>query len=356
MVIVYGLYVLFMCYNQFLLSKICSGGKGLDKSGKDSWMTERESQIDTECMDSSYGSMVDVEVAAERETDSPYRARIPDELQGVYAADPRLIDLGTKQENEALTGSISTSESCMPGSSQMSIQGSRPNSLQHHPDQEQGTMMSSAADKSVDRFRYPSHWYDKVWFLLELPYRAIMHITIPDCTSPRFQRWYWLSFFMSIIWVTLLVHHCLDFTDKLATLLGINMTIMGLIPLSLVATIPTFLLAMWGAREGSGDYVVMQPLGSNVWNNLICLGLPWFVFLLVHYPQAIYVETTVGTMLEGFSALHLTNLIVVLYFCRSRWKLNASGGFIFLFAYLVFMIYVSVWWIPVSLFDGKIKV
>lgn len=323
MVVVYGLYVIFMCYNQFLLSKMCSGGDGLDKSEKGSCMAEGESQPDTEYMDSSYGSMVDVEVAASK-ADSPYQARIPAEPQGAYNG---LMDLGTEQENQTLTRSMPSADP---------------------------SMMLSARDKSLERFRFPSHWYDKVWFLLELPYRVIMHITIPDCTRPRFKRWYWISFFMSIMWVTLLVHHCLDFTDKLATLLGINMTIMGLIPLSLVATVPTFLLAMWGAREGSGDYLVMQPLGSNVWNNLICLGLPWFVFLLVHYPQPIYVETTVGTIIEGFSALHLTNLIVILYFYRSHWKLNASGGFIFLFSYLVFMIYVSIWWIPVSIFDGKI--
>lgn len=109
-------------------------------------------------------------------------------------------------------------------------------------------------EEEEGRFTWPKERYDQAWFLLELPFRAFMHISIPDVTVDRFQDWYWFSFFMCTIWVTILVYYLLAFCNAFACILQINMTIMGLVPISLGATVPTFLLALWGARAGSGDY------------------------------------------------------------------------------------------------------
>ena len=42
---------------------------------------------------------------------------------------------------------------------------------------------------------------DKIAFLVNLPFKWIFFITIPNCGNPRFENWYMVSFFMCVVWM-----------------------------------------------------------------------------------------------------------------------------------------------------------
>ena len=62
--------------------------------------------------------------------------------------------------------------------------------------------------------------------------------------------------------------------------LGIPDTIMGLTFIAAGVSVPDALGGVAVVREGNGDMAVSNAIGSNVFDILMCLGLPWFIKVL----------------------------------------------------------------------------
>ncbi len=46
-------------------------------------------------------------------------------------------------------------------------------------------------------------WCDRVKWLLSWPVSVLLHCTIPDCSLPRWERWYLVTFLSSTLWIAL---------------------------------------------------------------------------------------------------------------------------------------------------------
>ncbi|KFM67147.1 putative sodium/potassium/calcium exchanger, partial [Stegodyphus mimosarum] len=66
--------------------------------------------------------------------------------------------------------------------------------------------------------------------------------------------------------------------------LHIRDTIMGLTFLAAGASIPDAISSLLVVRDGFGDMAVSNAVGSNVFDILLCLGLPWFLQTVVAEP------------------------------------------------------------------------
>lgn len=56
-----------------------------------------------------------------------------------------------------------------------------------------------------------------------------------------------------------------------------NLQVMGLTFVAAGVSIPDALSSMAVIKEGYGDMAVSNAVGSNVFDILICLGLPWLI-------------------------------------------------------------------------------
>lgn len=52
---------------------------------------------------------------------------------------------------------------------------------------------------------------------------------------------------------------------------------MGLVFIAAGASIPDVITSLIVAREGQGDMALTNAIASNVFDILLCLGLPWFL-------------------------------------------------------------------------------
>lgn len=59
--------------------------------------------------------------------------------------------------------------------------------------------------------------------------------------------------------------------------LGIPDTVMGLTFVAAGVSVPDALSSLAVIKEGLGDMAVSNAVGSNVFDILVCLGLPWFI-------------------------------------------------------------------------------
>ena len=73
--------------------------------------------------------------------------------------------------------------------------------------------------------------------------------------------------------------------------LGIPDTVMGLTFIAAGVSVPDALSGIAVVKEGHGDMAVSNALGSNGFDILVCLGLPWFLDTAIVNPDE-YVKVT----------------------------------------------------------------
>lgn len=166
----------------------------------------------------------------------------------------------------------------------------------------------------------PASILGKLWFVFTWPIVALARITIPDCRYPRFSGTLGFSatFVISIVWIGILSHYTVVFGTKFGCITGIPSSLMGLTIIAAGTSIPDALSSILVARDGHGDMAVSNALGSNVFDILFGLGLPFLLSNLV-YSETVPVS---GDDLDiSIAILFAVLLFVVVVLVSSRWKL-----------------------------------
>merc|ERR1711959_331919 len=86
-----------------------------------------------------------------------------------------------------------------------------------------------------------------------------------------------MTFFISLIWITILSYFMVVLMEKIGCAWGISSFIMGITFLAMGTSIPDALGSIAVAEKGEGDMAVSNAVGSNVFDICIGLGLPWFI-------------------------------------------------------------------------------
>merc|ERR1719182_441356 len=151
------------------------------------------------------------------------------------------------------------------------------------------------------------------------------------------QRWFWVTFFVSLIHITWLSFFMVEFMLKIGCLWGIPDVVMGLTFLAMGTSIPDALGSIAVAEQGEGDMAVSNAVGSNVFDICIGLGLPWFIKCVAGSGPIPITDTDMVIP----SILILVAIIVLLFttFAISGWRLINQVGYILLTAYGLFVIY-----------------
>jgi K+-dependent Na+/Ca+ exchanger-like protein len=153
-------------------------------------------------------------------------------------------------------------------------------------------------------------------------------------------KYYWSLFFYSVFMIMGLSYIMVDCAIRMGTILTIEPFIMGLLVLSAGTSIPDTLSSIAVAKQGEGDMAISNALGSNVFDILLGLGVPWLIKLAigreVNFP---------GASTDLMEWIIILCLVVVLFFgtlMAFKWKLNQKVGLVMLSMYLVYVTYALV--------------
>ncbi|CAM9305447.1 unnamed protein product [Chrysoparadoxa australica] len=119
----------------------------------------------------------------------------------------------------------------------------------------------------------PEGFIDRALFLLGVPFIFMFAMTIPDCTTPGGEKYYVLTFVMSILWIGAICHYMVEFAVHMACILSISPVIVGVLVLAVGTSVPDAIGSMIAARNGEAGMAIANAVGSNVFD--ILLGESW---------------------------------------------------------------------------------
>ncbi|GAB6018626.1 hypothetical protein CHUAL_000308 [Chamberlinius hualienensis] len=208
------------------------------------------------------------------------------------------------------------------------------------------SIASSTRINSEDEIDHPLKFPDGAWrrftWLVTLPFGLLFYVTIPDCRKQKWRRWFVITFLMSIVWVSVLSYLMVWMITIIGFTFGIPDTVMGLTFLAAGVSVPDAFASLLVLKDGLADMAVSNAVGSNVFDILVCLGLPWFIQTVLIKPASTVLVSSKGLTYSTIS-LFSTVLFLLLAVHFNRWKLNRPLGVALMLWYLIFMVLASLY-------------
>jgi len=148
---------------------------------------------------------------------------------------------------------------------------------------------------------------------------------------------HWLLFSLSILCIGMSTYVMVDSVNRAGTILRVPPMVMGLTVLAAGTSIPDAMGSIAVAKQGEGDMAVANALGSNIFDILVGLGVPWTI------------RCAMGnrvTFPGKFALMHGDIIILVcvlLLFVGSlllnRWRLTRRVGILLIVFYFLNVLY-----------------
>ncbi|XP_071282689.1 sodium/potassium/calcium exchanger 4 [Agelaius tricolor] len=189
---------------------------------------------------------------------------------------------------------------------------------------------------SLTPFSVPEGKMNKIKWLLTWPLIFLLFTTIPNCSKPRWERCFMLTFVLSTLWIALFSYFMVWMVTVIGYTLGIPDVIMGITFLAAGTSVPDCMASLIVARQGLGDMAVSNTVGSNVFDILVGLGVPWGL-----QTMAIDYGSTVKINSKGLVysvALLLGSVALTVFGIHfNKWKLDRKLGIYVLLLYAIFL-------------------
>uniref|UniRef100_A0A668VWY2 Sodium/calcium exchanger membrane region domain-containing protein n=1 Tax=Oreochromis aureus TaxID=47969 RepID=A0A668VWY2_OREAU len=178
--------------------------------------------------------------------------------------------------------------------------------------------------------------FNKLKWLLAWPLALLLYFTIPNCSTPRWENWFMLSFVSSTLWIASFSYIMVWMVTVIGFTLGIPDVIMGITFLAAGTSVPDCMASLIVARQGMGDMAVSNSIGSNVFDILVGLGLPWALkTLAINYGSDIKLNSK--GLIFSVGLLLASVFMTVLGVHLNNWTLNKRLGFMCLILYSIFL-------------------
>ncbi|MES1909688.1 MAG: hypothetical protein MHM6MM_002389 [Cercozoa sp. M6MM] len=182
-------------------------------------------------------------------------------------------------------------------------------------------------------FSWPSERKEQLYFLVALPLNIVMALTIPDCRRDKWRRWHLATFAMSLLWIAAFTYLMVWCATTIGKDLNIPDEVMGLTVLAAGTSIPDAISSVIVAKQGFGDMAVSSSLGSNVFDILVGLPVPWMLKTWISGPLKIDSKGLI------VSVLLLTGMVgaTIISIKYTGWCLNRKLSFVMIGLYVVFI-------------------
>ena len=151
------------------------------------------------------------------------------------------------------------------------------------------------------------------------------------------QKHYNLVFLISIIWIAALSWVLVESAIEIAEILNIPAAIIALTILAMGTSIPDLMSSVIAARKGFGGMAISNAIGSNVFDILIGLGLPWAIMILIQPGRSLSVSTE--NLMSSVILLFATVIVIFFLLFFQKWKIGKYGGYFLVSLYIAYLVW-----------------
>ncbi len=151
-------------------------------------------------------------------------------------------------------------------------------------------------------------------------------------------RYQFVVFFLSVALISLLSWVLVNKAVSISETLGIPEFLIGITIVAVGTSIPDLISSAIVARQGRPGMAINNAIGSNTFDILIGLGLPFLLYSLI-FGRGFALSS--DGLLFSVSALMGSALLLILYFYLAKWKTSRSFGLLLILFYLIYLVYIS---------------
>ena len=120
----------------------------------------------------------------------------------------------------------------------------------------------------------------------------------------------------------------------ISQILGIPEVIIALTVLAAGTSVPDMISSMIVAKQGRGGMAISNAMGSNIFDILFGLGVPWIV-MLYFSKSAITVSTT--NLFSSVILLFATVLVIFFLLLVKKWEIGRKAGYFLIGLYVAYL-------------------
>ena len=143
-----------------------------------------------------------------------------------------------------------------------------------------------------------------------------------------------LLFLASLVWLTLIVFLMMEWLEKCSCLIGLSPAVVGLTVGAIGTSLPDALVSFDVARRGEGTMAVANVFGSNIFDVLFALGLPWAISTAINGKPILVQTSDLGSGIIAGAFLFTVVSAVTQRYVQTR-----LSGIFYILGYLLFFAY-----------------
>lgn len=170
----------------------------------------------------------------------------------------------------------------------------------------------------------------KGWKIILKPIDYALSKLFPQ---PKYYVW---VFIVSIMLIAGLSWALVESAVEISNILQIPKAIVALTVLAVGTSVPDLISSVIVAKQGRGGMAISNAFGSNVFDILIGLGVPWVISLAI----------SGGTVSVGAESLFISSIILfgsvivlLMFLIFSRWRIGFASGLFFIGLYILYVIW-----------------
>ncbi|KAL3937607.1 MAG: hypothetical protein SGBAC_007316 [Bacillariaceae sp.] len=205
----------------------------------------------------------------------------------------------------------------------------------HQEDQQEHTSLIAFPTNAPE-------WQILLYFFL-LPLRYAMHYTVPDVNVPqqdgaldKTSRAY-LATFQCLLWLIMGSYTMVSSLESLATLMNVPDSVVGVTVSAAGTSLPNYIASRIAAEKGLGNQAVSNAFGSNTFNILVGLGLPWTLYTSFVTGFEPYSDLRNDDISESIVILAIVLLVFVVLMAMSDYVLYRWHGHLFAAMYVGYL-------------------
>ena len=166
-------------------------------------------------------------------------------------------------------------------------------------------------------------------------YFRVLDFILEKLFAPK--RFYGVNFLISVALIAGLSWALVESAVVISDALNIPKYIVGLTILAFGTSVPDMMSSIIVAKQGRGGMAISNALGSNIFDILIGLGLPWLVLIFMKNTN---IQVDTGEISTHILVLLGSVIGMLALFLINRWRINRLIGIIMITAYLTYLTYV----------------